>query len=244
MKSIKFKETPEETFFNPIGIGLDQNDHIYLSEYTGGKISRFDENGIFLNSFGGGGHAYDLTFDHEGHVLVTDQVKGQIQYYTPEGTFIKSIGEKLTQNEPVLDHYLDGPTCVRIDRTTGNLIIFDNGIRTGPSIKIFDSKGQFVRKIGKPQPGDLPGEALTSKIGDWEIKASYSGDVDGKGNIIIADYELHVVLAFTQEGEPLFRIDTKGKQPGQLDEPQAVVIDQNGNLIITEYANSRISVFG
>lgn len=65
---------------------------------------------------------------------------------------------------------------------------------------------------------------------------------DPAGNIYVADSKENAVAAFDPEGKPLWKTDELGKSAGQLRRPAAVAWTSQGELLVTDAANSRLVV--
>lgn len=207
---------PARGLINPIGIHVDpQNENIFVSEFGGGKVSCFDKDYNLINTFTGITSPYDITIDQQGTLFVACS--------SPEAIFSFTKGTSTAVKQRFPFRGPSSPRGIRIDQE-GKFIIC--GI-VQHCISIFSPEGDHIRDIGA--------EYLVSP---------YSLDLDSRGNIVVADETKHEMFGFTQEGELLFRFGQRGRQPGELNGPQAVVIDKNGNLIISEFQGQRISVFG
>lgn len=207
---------------HPYGVALDKNDNIFVS--CPSKAVCWDKEGNFLRNIDQTLHSsYDLCLNKEGHLLLAEAGAARISIFKPDGDCIRGIGTK-----GAADHELGYPTSIRIDGG-GNLIIFDS---VAQAIKIFDPKGNFIKKV-KPD--------VTPKL----MENAFSGDVDEKGNIIVADGPQNELQAFTQEGEILFRF-----KPARSEEDEEmgthpvanVTISPEGDLIVSE-RNKRVSVW-
>ena len=67
--------------------------------------------------------------------------------------------------------------------------------------------------------------------------------VGPEGNIFVADFYNHRVQKFTSEGKFLVSIGSEGKEPGQLNFPTDVAIDNEGNVYVVDFGNNRIRKF-
>jgi len=98
------------------------------------------------------------------------------------------------------------------------------------SISMFDREGNYLGKWG---PSDEPGFALG---------AHTLYIIDGDFSVVARDG--HVVRKYNKEGDLLIEIGTfgePGNDPDHLNGPTAVVVQANGNIVVTDgYWNARM----
>jgi sugar lactone lactonase YvrE len=96
----------------------------------------------------------------------------------------------------------------------------------------FDSNGNFLSKFG------------SSGTGNGQFKR-YAGDLelDGSGNIYVADTENHRIQKFSNDGTFLMAFGANGSGDGQFAYPMDVTIDDAGNIYVVDAHNHRIQKF-
>ena len=119
----------------------------------------------------------------------------------------------------------NGPRCVAIH---------DNGdIYVGSSdgcIYVFDQTGQQKNTIG------------SSGSGDGQF--SYPSGISIKGDVLyVADTYNQRVQKLTSSGKFLHKFGKEGSGQGQLNRPEAVIIDSNNKLIVSDRGNCRLQIF-
>jgi tripartite motif-containing protein 2/3 len=92
---------------------------------------------------------------------------------------------------------------------------------------VFDSKGQFVRKIG------------SEGVATGQFKFPRGVCVDQQGNIIVADRNNDRVCMFNDSGRFMCNLLTKDDG---VKAPYGISITIAGHLVITESGNSRAAV--
>ena len=99
------------------------------------------------------------------------------------------------------------------------------------SVSMFDKDGTYLGKWG---PSDEPGFAL----------GAHTIYIDAQGMFWTVDRDGHIVKKYSPEGELLLTLGTfakPGDGPDQLNGPTAVVVQNNGNLVVSDgYWNSRL----
>ena len=67
--------------------------------------------------------------------------------------------------------------------------------------------------------------------------------INGKGEVVVAEWEARCVSVFSPCGKKLRSFGTHGSGEGQFQKPTGVAVDGEGNLIIADYGNHRIQKF-
>ena len=100
----------------------------------------------------------------------------------------------------------------------------------GHCINVFNQQGTMVRSIG------------TNGNGDGQFTNLF--DVAIQGNVLyIVDHGNHRVQKMTISGEFISKFGTYGSGNGQLYNPRGICLDRKGRIFVSEYTNSRVSVF-
>ena len=152
---------------------------------------------------------------------------------------ISELGEIVTyeipdyslKKEPVLtagkfgsdENELDTPRGIAFDESTELMYIADSW---NSRIQIVSQKGEFVTQFGN---GDL--------IRPWGIAV-------GKECIFVTDTESHALFQFSKEDFKFInRTGTEGNKEGELNYPHGLCIATNGDVLVADCYNHRISVY-
>ena len=123
----------------PIGIALDENANIYVTDFGVEQIKVFDKNGTFLRNWdvkegvvrpGIVGIAWG-----NNSVYITDKENHRILRYSPEGTLLSEWGQ-----EGVANGELDYPSGIAVDESGKVHVVDVNNQR----IQIFDTEGNYL----------------------------------------------------------------------------------------------------
>ena len=198
-------------------IAVDGQGHIYVGEYTGGRVQVFNANGDFVTQWMVDAKMplLQLAADRRGTVYVAQG--GDISRY--EGLTGNLLG-KLPK--------LPGGGFVN-DLT----LMLDGGlvaVAHGEDIVRLDRQGQVVRTIKA---------AISEQSGDSELSARVA--VDGSGNIYAAGRFNNAVFKFGPGGKYITRFGGKGNQPGQFSALFAIAVDGQGRVYVGD--SSGIQVF-
>jgi len=100
-----------------------------------------------------------------------------------------------------------------------------------PSIKKFDSNGQFITMWGVPEAAE----------GKFKYPALVA--VDGSGNMYVTDKTSYCVHKLDAQGRYIKRWGDKGTGDGQFDTPEGIAVDGSGHVYVCDRQNSRIQKF-
>ena len=154
------------TCFNPLGITISRDGHIYVCDAAFSCVCVFDVNGKFLFSFGSCGsgdecfdYPRDLCFASDGFLYIIDVNNSRICVYNKDGTFIRKF------------HTTYKPWC--IDATDcGHLIVTSSLYH---KVMIYTIGGYLIHVFGEHGSG----------LGQFDGPTGVS--VDSDGLIYIAD---------------------------------------------------------
>lgn len=189
-------------------VAVDGEGHIYAADYTGGRVQVFDGEGKFLTQWMVDAKMplLRLAADRKGVVYIVQS--GDINRY--EGLTGKSLGKVQATGRWFNDVAVT---------TDGGLVAVQNG----QDIVRFDANGRTLSTIKK---------AITEQTGDSELDGQVA--VDGLGNI----YELgtfnNAVFKFSPGGKFVNRIGGAGEEPGLFRAPQAVAVDGQGRIYVSD----------
>lgn len=193
-------------------IGVDAAGRIYVAEYLGGRVQAFDAQGKFITEW-----MVDrkmplrgMAVDRKGTVYIAQS--GAITRY--EGTTGKSLGE------------LSGSGTGRFDDVTatqdGGLVAVAASAGSDDIIR-YNASGQAVQTIRK---------AISSQTERSELNMRVAAD--GLGNIYALGTFNSGVFKFTREGRFVTRIGGEGSEPGQFRALNALAVDGQGRLFISD----------
>ena len=158
---------------------------------------------------------FDICIAGNGRFYITDANEGVILYDTKRGK-VEPIGEKST---------IDLKDPRGIAYANGKLFI---GLAGSKKIAVLDDEGKVITAIGRegrfPNPIDIVCDTPRHRI-------------------YIVDSKVHQVFAYSENGDSLFTVGTRGDGDGQLNYPQSAVVDANGNLYVVDGFNYRVEIF-
>ena len=172
--------------------------------------------------FGGSeDHAFSVPFDvHMGDddlLLVTDPGKGCVHFMDLRAYRYRAVSEMGNGS-------LRQPIGVTEDRS-GNVYVSDSLLG---NVFVFDHQGQFLRPLTRAgtlqRPADLAWSART-------------------GLLYVVDVTAHQVKVLKTDGSLVGAIGGRGVEPGKLNFPTHVWVDEQGTIYVTNSLNFSICIF-
>lgn len=155
------------------------------------------------------------------YVYVTDTNHKQVQVFDTTGTSIFKFGkEGEGQGEFKFPYGITGDN-------KGNVYVAD--LLTG-KISIFTKKGEFI-KYFEEKDTSSPSIASPGGLRIFDKKL-YVTDIEGKK-----------VMVFTLEGKKLLEINSATNKEDLLNSPNAVTVDQDENIYISDSGNQRVVIY-
>jgi DNA-binding beta-propeller fold protein YncE len=195
-------------------IAVDAQGHIYVGEYSGGRVQVFDSAGKFVTQW-----TVDpkmplrgMSADRRGTVYVVQ--KGQINKY--EGTTGKSLG---TVGGGSYDDVWATPD--------GGLVAFTRQSRDDV-VKI-DSSGQVRQTIQAAVSGQTDRSELSIRVA-----------ADGAGNVYALGEFNNAVFKFSPDGRFQTRFGGDGDEPGLFRAPGAIAVDNQGRVYVADFKGIQV----
>ena len=168
----------------------------------------------------------DIAIDHEhDRIFLADCDNHRVQVWSLSSLeFVSSIGRG-GSGELEFMH----PEGVAIDKLHRRLIVSDTINDRLVFVSLDDLS--FVRTVGGKQ------------VSQFSAPLGVAIDYD-RHRLIVCDANNHRVQVLSLiDGSFLFEFGSQGNQPGQLDTPHAVCIDNQGRIIVADYNNRRLQAF-
>ena len=206
---------------NPQGT-IVWNNNIYVADTVNSRVMVFDYTGSFIRQIGGRGNFAGAMVGptdmgiYNNNLYVADYELGKIGIYSLTGEFIDYFAEA----------NLKGPSGIKV--VGDRFYVFDS---ISQEVFILDSTGKVLNSFGGK--GSEPGQFYYAK----------GINVDGEGNIYVADSNNFRLQVFTPEGQE--KAVWKSDQPdnaGGYTIPRGVAIDKQGNVWTANLLASGVSV--
>lgn len=245
----------------PAGVAVDAQGNLIIADTYGHRIVRVDSGGILTRiagtgqpGFSGdGGPAalaafnipYDLEIGPDGSIYVSDHANLRVRRISPSGV-VETVaagqsGPASGDGGPATMARIGAPVGIGLDRK-GNLYIADQG---NHRIRKVNINGIITTVVGTGQQGYWDGVPA--------VHAHLNGPRDvclaRDGSMYIADEYNHrvrkvdprgIISTVAGTGQPGFSGDGGPAIEARVHNPVRVTLDDNGNLYISDWANSCI----
>lgn len=201
-------------FYFPIGIAVNAQDTILVTDHYNNRVQEFDRDGKLLGHFkvlpnpGGIGldRAGNIYLSHFPAAVATKEVyPDRLSVYSPQGKLLHEWGR--TGDGPAEFNYPGGMVVAQDDR----LFVAD---QTNHRIQVFDLAGRFLTTWGKhgTQPGEFGGKTnVKSRAGGPNFVA-----LDRQGNLYTTEAMDGRVQKFTADGTFLSAFGDLEDRPGSF----------------------------
>ena len=207
----------------PKGIAYLNDDEIRVADDCNDCIQQFNvQTGNFVKSFGKKGtgdgefeNPVSVCMDGEGHVVVADCYNNRIQVLTKDGKPVSKFGDSGPGE-------LSVPTGCIYHKNM--FIVCDND---NHCLKVFDSSGKFLYKIGEK------GEADGQLSNPWGLCVEKYGNSQ---NLLVCDSSNGRIQQFTVEGR------FTGKTVTKLQDPTEIATTPDGRILVCDWKKNKIYV--
>ena len=141
----------------------------------------------------------------------------EVPEYSPKNAPIVTAGKRGNGDDEL------NATGIALDENNKLIFIADWG---NSRVQIVSFEGQFMTRFGQDT-----------------LKRPYGITVSDE-HVFITDIGLHALLKFDRNSyELVMRTGTQGSEDGQFNSPRGLCIDYNGDVLVSEKGNNRVSVF-
>jgi DNA-binding beta-propeller fold protein YncE len=210
----------------PVGVTVDREGLIYVSDSTRGQVVVFDSEGTALRSIGSPeqfGRPTGLVYDWaRDRLLIVDTTGGRILACSTDGQVLASRG---TRGESAGD--FNFPTNIAVGMG-GEVYVVDS---LNARVQILSPDLEPLSSFG--MLGSGPGTFARPK----------GVALDSQGHIYIVDGLFDNVQIFDRGGQLLLTFGASGSGFGGLRLPTGIFIDKDDRVFVADAGNSRVQVF-
>lgn len=187
------------------------------------RIQRISPDGRFVNEWQmpeqEHGRPVGISVGPDGNVYIPDTHYHRLIVYTPEGKEVRRWGKFGTGPGEFI--YL---TDVAFD-SKGRVFVSEYG--DNDRVQVFSAQGERLFQFGTFGQGDGQFSRPQSMVIERDL-------------VYITDACNHRLVVFTTEGKWVRNMGTAGSGPAEYRFPYGLDQDVDGNLIVTEFGNSRV----
>ena len=239
----------------PHGVAVDGTGNLYIADNLNHRIRKVDSSGVITTVAGTGAagrldEPVRVAFDGSGNFYIADYGNHQIRKVDSSGTITTVAGTGGAgfsgDNGQATAAQLDNPHGVAVDGS-GNIYIADSD---NHRIRKVDTSGVITTVAGTGTAG-FSGDGGQATAA--QINLPFGVDVDGSGNLYIADYKNHrirkvdssgVITTFAGTGTAGFSGDGAAATAAMLNSPYGLGYglesDGTTNIYIADRENHRI----
>ena len=224
-KYFRIDKAKDENLVSPIGIAVDNNGDIYISDSVLKRIIMFDREGKYIKETGSSEmfiRPAGIAIDEDRIYIVDTHAHKVFIFSKKDSKFLLVFGGNGAGKGE-----FNYPTNIFIGKD-GSLCITDS---LNFRIQIFDRNGNFISSFGKN--GD--------SLGDFSKPKGIA--VDSEGHIYVADAHFDNVQIFDKDGRLLLTFGNSGRRSGEFTLPAGVFIDKNDRIYVADSYNKRIQLF-
>ena len=170
----------------PAGIATDTRKNIYVTDEWMNRVSIFDKEGAFLNSWGSPGSGdgefnrpSGIAVDQQGDIYIVDSLNHRVQKFTKDGKHLNAWGSLGNG-----DGQFDSPWGIAIDEQ-GHVYVADH---RNHRVQKFTPEGEYVSQFGSYGTGR----------GQLDRPAGVA--VDSDGDVYVCDWGNSQVQIFGPDG--------------------------------------------
>lgn len=242
-------------FSSPAGIGIDNNDNLYVADFgshlirkitPSGDVTRFAGNLAGPGASNGQGDASSfrnplgIVVAPTGEVIVADYGNHQVRKILPDRTVSTLAGTGIagTPDGPGATAQFNRPAGLAFEPTTNTLLLADEGNHAIRRIALDGQVSTFAGLKGTPGSTD-------STLALSRFRSPDGITIDSDGNIFVADSGNHILRLINSSGN-IRTIGGVAGSPGILNgagalakfsNPHGIIADANGDLFITDTDN-------
>lgn len=229
-------------FHSPIGIAINAQDELFITEFHTHRVQKFTAEGRWLAAFPVVEHPGGIAVDRAGHLFVAALLGHKIAVYDADGRRLREWGKKGAGdgefNEP-------GGLVIESD---GSLLVAD---QCNHRMQRFTPDGRFLGKWGSY--GNDAGQFGGKGRQGMRFGGPHFAALDAGGLIWTTEGANGRIQQFTKDGSPLLHWGSNTTAPGgfggrekaahnALPGPIAVVLDAQQRVWVSA-SNDRVQVF-
>ncbi|MEM7031736.1 MAG: flippase activity-associated protein Agl23 [Chloroflexota bacterium] len=227
----------EGSFTFPRAIDVSQDGLVYVADSGNHRIQVFDENGVFLKSWGGTEgvgpgeltEPWGIAVADDGRVYVSDTWNHRIQIFDDDGNYLSEFGQ-FANTDGTVDSAAGsfwGPRDIVV-AADGSVFVSDTGNKR---VQKFSADGEFQGAWGGG--GVIPGH--------FEEPVGLA--IDDDGNIYVADTWNHRIQKFDANFEFIAEWPVVGWESENVVNKPFITVDSQDRVYISDPENYRIIVY-
>ncbi len=224
--------TANGEFSLPLGLAVNRQGHIFVSDSSHHRIEKFSSEGRHMITFSSHGQRTGYLAFPEGlavsgddKLFVADRGNDRIQVFNQKtGKSIGCFGKKGSNAGQ-----FSSPRDLAVDAKNNRILVSDTG---NFRIQALTMEGKPLLQFGNPRGGSV------------YLNYPYFLTVDDDGFILITETRSHFFTVLTPRGALVRHVGSQGDGLGQFRTPYGICVDkETGQVIVTDSTNHCIQFF-
>lgn len=215
-------------FKAPVGIAVDAQEQVYITDSKRHGIFKFDNRGQFIQGWGSEGSGdrqfripKSIAVNSQNEVFVVDSGNSCVKRFSDKGAFKQKIGKQGPSDGEFIS-----PLALALN-LNDELFVLD---RT--RLQKFSPEGTFVST------------KRLAELGKPGIKIPQAIQIDKMGYIYLSDSGNHTVVKLNSAGSLIAQWGGYGARDGRLNYPAGLALNSNNDVLVVERDNNRVQIFG
>jgi len=220
-------------FDTPIGIALDGENLLYVTDSRNNRLQVFDASGKFLRQWGEAGTGSgqfnapsDVVWDGGGSVYVMDSGNNRVQRFALDGTPLLTWG---TSGSGSGQFNCDNPGGCGLAIDSSGLVYVADTVNN--RIQRFTADGQYLGQWG------------TEGVGQGQFREPKDLAFDSSGNSYVVDTQNCRIQKFSPASIVLLTWGSCGSATDEFRDPTRIAIDAVGAVYVADSGNARVLKF-
>lgn len=197
-------------------VAMDNNGHLWVGEYEGGRIQVFDDSGKFITQ-------WTPKIEGTGDIYVTGMAADR------QGNVYVVVGSELYKYNG-----LTGELLGKLEHPEG--WGFDD-VTVAPDGSVvaawYKSQDDIIRFKPNGQVDLIIPNAISNVSGDSELDMKVA--VDGLGNIYALGTFNESVFKYSPDGNYISRFGSEGEEKGQFTSPYGIAVDNHSRIYVSDF---------
>ena len=223
----------EGQFISPLGLALDSENNIYVTDISLSRIQKFTSQGEFISTWGEMGEGdgqfdspWGIAIDEEDRVYVSDMFNDRIQKFTSDGEFITSWSTRLKGPWRLVSM----PQGLAVDHE-GNVYVY----HVSQILPFFGLPKSYIQRF------DAEGLFINKWV-YWNSAMALA--LDSHSNLYAPGFIFGEIHTFSSDGAVLDRWGSCRSDSGEIAcFPSAIALDSEDNVYVTDYLYYNIKKF-
>jgi tripartite motif-containing protein 71 len=219
-KLMDLSGAPNGKMIMPTDVAIGKQQRVYVVDSGNHRVQVYASDGSYLFDFGSKGSGKEqlespvgIATSADGRVLVADRGNHRIQIYDADGKFLMTIPTTVGKS-------IVPPVDVAVDHKGKRILV--SASAPYHRILVFNNKGKLLKVWGKPG----------NNQGEFRYPATLAVSRDNETYVV--DVFNTRVQILDKNGKYLVSVGSWGVTPGHLFRPKGVVLENDGQILVSD----------